>query len=361
VFKGYLNARQEDYGWGGIVGIVNADGTSPRVLSQWPFQHRYESDQDARWAPDGRSVVYEHMRFTGTDSHGGFLFASDFTQVDLRTGARFVVRGGHDPTFGPHGLMYVAPRGVFVNRRLFVRGKFDESDVASWSPNSKQLLFSASGRFEVINANGRIRRQISHVIRNAVFARWAPHGTRIAYDSSIGNSDPLYTANADGSHPVRLPDSQLGGVDFRWSPDGRHIAYTTPGDGLHLVSADGSKPQLINRHGFVFAWSPNGRRIAYLTLSSEPANPMFIANADGSNSTEFPTQGGTELVWSPDSIHLVVDGTLIDATTRDTISLDAWGAAWSPDSSLIAFGSGDGIDIARADGTAVRHISLCTS
>src|SRR5690242_18207429 len=93
VFKGYLNARQEDYGWGGIVGIVNADGTSPRVLSQWPFQHRYESDQDARWAPDGRSVVYEHMRFTGTDSHGGFLFASDFTQVDLRTGARFVVRG----------------------------------------------------------------------------------------------------------------------------------------------------------------------------------------------------------------------------------------------------------------------------
>src|SRR4051812_42654460 len=81
-FEGPLNRRQANYEGDGIVGIVNADGASPRVLSWWPFQHRQDYDTNPSWAPDGRSVVYEHMVFTGTDRHGGFLFARVLTQVD---------------------------------------------------------------------------------------------------------------------------------------------------------------------------------------------------------------------------------------------------------------------------------------
>jgi Tol biopolymer transport system component len=356
LFSGPLNRQQSDEE-AGIVGIVNADGTSPRILSKWPFPHPQDSDQDPRWTPDGRSVVYEHRIFTGPGNHGGFMSGWVFIQVDLRTGARFVVRGGFDPTFGPGGITYIAPQGVFVNRKLLVRGKFFED--ASWSTDGKQLLLAVNGTYEIADAKGRIRQ----VLHNVSPIAWEPHGNRIAYvkwPHGLNGPHFFYIANADGSQPVRLWD---GNVDeFHWSPDGRHIAYKAA-DGLHLATADGSKQRPIGPVN-EFVWSPDGRHIAYTPPVQSDADTVFVANADGSHPIQATGFSGNvlKLLWSPDSSRLVADNRLIEMATGDVIPLPGYGnSSWSPDSSLIAAGAGDGIDILRADGTSVRHISLCTS
>jgi hypothetical protein len=357
VFEGPLNPRQQNDRGYGIVGIVHVDGTSPRVLSRWPFQHRQDYDTKPHWAPDGRSVVYQHMVFTGTDRHGRLTFARVLIQVDLRTGARFVVRGGFDPTFGPHQLTYIAPQGVFVNRKLLARGKFDD---ARWSANGKQLLLTVKSQttYKIADANGRVRR----VMRRAYPVAWEPHGNRIAYLTRkrrpYPNDTHLYISNADGSHRVRLWGGSV--TEFHWAPDGRHIAYTAA-DGLRLAAADGSN-QLLLGPVDQFVWSPDGRHIAFIPPSNLPDDAVFVANADGSHPVVITGLSTTDsLLWSPDSTRLMSGDALVDLATSDVIGLPGFGDAWSPDSSFVAADAGDGIDIVRADGTSVRHISLCTS
>ena len=52
-------------------------------------------------------------------------------------------------------------------------------------------------------------------------ARWAPHGTRIAY-SERRRRPGIYVMRADGAHRKRLPRS--GALPAR-SPDGKKIAF----------------------------------------------------------------------------------------------------------------------------------------
>src|SRR5262249_29498315 len=67
-FDGTLNPRQVGVTGlgGGVVGIVNADGTRPRILSQLPFQHHEDADLGLLWAPDGRSFLYSREIAVGS-------------------------------------------------------------------------------------------------------------------------------------------------------------------------------------------------------------------------------------------------------------------------------------------------------
>jgi Tol biopolymer transport system component len=183
-----------------------------------------------------------------------------------------IVRGGSNPSFGPHGLTYLAPKGIIVGATILVRGSIDGAD---WSPNGKRLVFTrpttkhVSGDALVLtDARGR------HVCRLATgvnpvypYLAWAPGGRRFAYLVADSN---LYIAHADGSRRVLLTGASSN-YQFAWSPDGRRIAYTSQaGSGpgrLVIANADGSKRARVATTDpgktIAFAWSPDGRRLAY--------------------------------------------------------------------------------------------------
>ncbi|MEO7146687.1 MAG: S9 family peptidase [Terrimesophilobacter sp.] len=57
--------------------------------------------------------------------------------------------------------------------------------------------------------------------------RFSPDGSRIGFLRNDGDSPPqLHIVDADGGEPFRITDALLGVTTFRWSPDGRRIAYT---------------------------------------------------------------------------------------------------------------------------------------
>ncbi|MGD0167617.1 MAG: hypothetical protein ABSC51_10090 [Gaiellaceae bacterium] len=120
-----------------------------------------------------------------------------------------------------------------------------------------------------------------------------------------------------------------------WSPDGRYIAYATGGYASHIsvISAAGGRVRrLTNGSGQRPAWSPNGKTILYRSSAGFSV---------------IPARGGKSRLLRSD------DG--------------AYGAAWSPDGSRIAFthgligdrfafSFGSTLYVMHSDGSHVRRL-----
>jgi Tol biopolymer transport system component len=313
------------------VGIVNADGSSLQILSR-PLATPDDQDKSISWAPDGRSIAYEH--FTAAAQQVGPQEQSSVIRYDLSTGLRRVVGAGTTagsyPSFGPHGLTYISRQGIVVGGRILVRGAIR---AAAWSPDGTRLGFRLAS---------------SH-------AYYRPR-------------QPLVITDAHGQHPRRLAHDA---DEFAWSADGQRFAYLASFDryghwALFDATADGSHPALLANGVVAFAFSPDGRLLAY-----ESPGKVWIAAADGSGARSFPvdnaghsflTGDDTHLGWSPNSSRLVVGHTLLDISTGAEVPLPSGAAgspAWSPDGSLFAEGSSNGLALIRADGSTYTQVDTC--
>ena len=150
----------------------------------------------------------------------------------------------------------------------------------------------------------------------------------------------LYKIDADGSGVIRLSGgSPYEDVEnFRWSPTGRHIAFTSRvqhdlkyNTGSHVqayvVKADGSRlTPLTDREdsddfSTIESWSADGERIALSSSNDREVHPVkagrtrgvlgfdiYAARADGSNLTRITHGEGSEHVisakWAPGGNHL---------------------------------------------------------
>jgi hypothetical protein len=214
---------------------------------------------------------------------------------------------------------------------------------------------------------------------------WGPavdqSGKRIAYrraDDQTGVSD-IFTANIDGSNPVRITHSGRHDTQPAWSPNGTTIAYVslpanTSGDyELNVVpAAGGAARTLLDQTTMINgpAWSPDGKAIAFGSRHAAK-NWIGIVPAAGGDIT-WPVAGldGGWPSFSPDgqTIAFALDAGSGNASiyTMDVAGTKARRLsplsdandqypAWSPDGRFIAFSSsGAGnpqIDVMRTDGT----------
>jgi hypothetical protein len=218
--------------------------------------------------------------------------------VDLATGADHTV-----PAVRVRGeTMPKSLRSLPLRQRrtfgCFVPGYF------SWSPDDSVLAYTCEGlraRVYTIRPDGTGRHLIATRTRGAYAPSWSPDGKRIAFsscrfpfvDRTYGQGRPpcrssLYVVDHDGRHEQRL----AAGAFPDWSPDGRTIAYVTPGCGhnatgwrIRLVTPDGrdATPSSGACDGIgppesvAPAWSPDGRRIAITT-----PHALYVMNANGS-------------------------------------------------------------------------------
>lgn len=252
------------------------------------------------------------------------------------------------------GAIYVSGSDGSGLRRLVPSGV---ESVEEFSPDGKQLVFSAKGGLRIVaTKGGRVRRLTSYGDdlspdwspdgRSIVFARyahdgsyaitvlplrgrrrvvartgpnygddpspgWSPDGRWIAYAvvDDEGRQNGIWVVRSDGKqrHRVtpRVDTDPDGGLDYDWSADGQWLATDIDDsndarkNGLWLVRPNGKDRRLVTPHlGNTWSWSPDGKRLAYTTTSGE----LVVVGRDGSGARRLKL--GLDLVaslsWSPD-------------------------------------------------------------
>ena len=191
----------------------------------------------------------------------------------------------------------------------------------------------------------------------------------------------IYMMDSDGANLVRLTDPTADDATPLWSPDGRHIVFTSERDGkseIYIMNPDGSGLKRLTdttSANAAASWSPDGTKIAF-SSDRDGNTEIYVMNTDGSGATRLTDDPGLDMeaAWSPDGQKIAFtsdrDGLkkvyIMNADGSDPVlatpwAMDAGGPAWSPDGAKLAFESGAGghsrIYMMNADGTGMTCLT----
>jgi uncharacterized protein (TIGR03067 family) len=144
---------------------------------------------------------------------------------------------------------------------------------------------------------------------------WSNDGQRFGFDAwraVFGETyvqAHVFVANADGTGIQDLGDGAMPS----WSPDGKRLGFSrySPNRGVWLMSADGTKKDLLDENGWAIEWCPKGNRVAYTVYRDDNAN-ILVRDLDKKDDP-----GRTLLTKAYQQVY--------------------WGMTWSPDGQWIAF------------------------
>ena len=177
-----------------------------------------------------------------------------------------------------------------------------------------------------MDSDGSNPRRLADHGASDVSPSWSPDGRHIAFSSNRGDNFEIYVMDSDGSNPRRLTDHGASDVSPSWSPDGRHIAFSSDrnsgnrGDNfeIYVMDSDGSNPRRLTddkARDVSPSWSPDGRHIAFSSFRDNYFE-IYVMDSDGSN----PRRLTDDNAWNESP-------------------------SWSPDGRHIAFSSNDEIDV----------------
>ena len=215
-------------------------------------------------------------------------------------------------------------------------------EQVEWSPDGTYLLLNEQNgdltRFDVNGSPPSLLMQGVHVEPDAFRP---PNGAQILHERA-DDQRALYVMNLDGTGVYQLfggrtaPCACAYNGPARWSPDGKHVAFTLnvnglEGDRLFVIDADGTNfHQLDDEDGLWYegepAWSPDGTRIAFNRWQGDDAGgstvrPIGIVDVAGGPVASVgvaPADTGAVIEWAPDGRTLMT----VSSTVVDTFS---WG------------------------------------
>lgn len=214
------------------------------------------------------------------------------------------------------------------------------------------------------------RREIEEKGYVASVPTFSPDGRRVGFVVRR-DSDTLVVENVDGG--ARRTFTVAGGYSLEFSPDGRHIAFTS-GDSsdrrIHISDLDGrNRRTLAKGDGPVF--SPDGCTIAFSAEHGDRER-IYLIDADGRHRRPL-TKYGTRAffpVFSPDGRKIIFRSEqeggdialyIIDSDGRNQRRLSPGpmisGATFSPNGRTVAYSTESGVYLAPVDGGRPRHIT----
>ena len=168
-----------------------------------------------------------------------------------------------------------------------------ESNLA-WSPDSKKLVYSSErgGAYEIFQYDfpTETETQLTRGTNEDIAPLFSPDGKTLAF---VRNARAIFTYNLETKVEKELcktytDTAPLGGESFKWSPDGKWIAFLTASPltrsytNVSVVPASGGEAKpisfLSNSNAGSIAWSADGSYILY--GSSQRTEDGVIARID---------------------------------------------------------------------------------
>jgi Tol biopolymer transport system component len=197
---------------------------------------------------------------------------------------------------------------------------------------------------------------------------WSADGRHLAYIANFAAETYVVVADPDGTHPRSLASLPVGQSSFVWSPDSRHIAFSTAvigSEGLYhgidlLDLKSGDTKQLTRDDVLAYFFSPDGRYLAYIAV---PENRPYytwktielkdarVRTLDNFISTEpealayryFDQLAVSHTIWSPDSKGFVYAGVKLFGSPRHALRLTPAPQLW-----IVPVGGGGSRPVAPA-------------
>lgn len=164
-------------------------------------------------------------------------------------------------------------------------------------------------------------RMLAHQLADAVYEELTgipgAFATRLVYVSVTrvpGGKDysRLTLADSDGARPIVLFESREPVLGPTWSPDGKHIAYSSFESGRPAIYRQelttGAREQLTNFKGINSSpsWSPDGKTMA-MVLSKDGSPDIYLMDLASKRLTRVTRHYAidTEPAWMPDGKSLL--------------------------------------------------------
>jgi tricorn protease len=269
----------------------------------------YLSERDGtanlwRWDPkSGRSTrltahdTYD-MKTPGTDgTHLIYAWGNGLWLYDLKTGEGREIRM------------------TLATDRLHARPHTLPGAVADFSlgPAGKRLVVEGRGQLATIPAEkGEVRAVAPLPGTRARQPIWSPDGKQIAFLSDRGGEENLWIAPASGAGAPRqlTHDSGVHLHDPHWSPDGKRLAYWDETQALWLVEAESGAKTEVARSDYGpigdFRFSPDGKWLAYSRPENYFVQSLYLYNLASKQATRltFPPTRDSNPVFDPDGKYL---------------------------------------------------------
>jgi Tol biopolymer transport system component len=229
--------------------VVDVDGSHLVNLTRGSAGNNWEPV----WSPDWTRIAFT------SDREGGFaphLYVMDADGSDV---TRLVDEPGWNPRWSPQGdrLAYVRSEGGGIVVRdlasgsvlYLTAGMAGQEYLPCWSPDGTRIAFTSDGEGSqqvwVVAADGGAAQRVTQEAGAAVALAWSPDGSGILYARGryewlssdlpvnvirpeLNTGQPeLWVVELAGGQTRRLLGESQQACGATWSPDGRHLAFTS--------------------------------------------------------------------------------------------------------------------------------------
>ncbi len=192
------------------------------------------------------------------------------------------------------------------------------------SPEGSRIAFSWStedrGNYDLFvkQRNTEDPLRLTETDGHEVYAAWSPDGADLAYALLAEDGAAIYTVPAIGGARRKVVDLPFGVAGIDWSPDGRHLAYSSRRAGcgairIYMYSLDTGEsveltsPPWSSQGDFLPAFSPDGESIAFVRGDRTCLQDVFVVPSGGGEARRLTSSQHhvAGLDWMPDGRSLV--------------------------------------------------------